>query len=361
MIGMLILFSIYTWHPSSQKTIKALAGRLQIWQRRTFEWLLAISIAIVGIWFINTYIFTFYELRSNSMRPALENNEFVFINKLAYGAAINVNSPDDYRRIQGYTSMTKGDVIAFHFPEADSNFVEYPNEDYYFIKRQYKNTRKYTPILDTEVQYKPVSKRKTFIKRLIATPGDTLQFVNGEYSINGCLSPFNKFNINKYRIKKDTPLNIRQTIRQQAITSYRENGWELIEIKAERVHQSDWRDYVSAVEETLNMPNVYVFPFKQDFLWNASYLGPLIIPTKNRTVQLSLSNIHLYKRIIESYELNQLKIEGDQIIINGKISCDYTFKMNYYWVSGDNRFHSFDSRFWGFVPENHIIGRVEKH
>ena len=359
-IILVLCLSIFLWYPAAKKLSSWLANLLKPWQFKSIEWLFAILLSTIGIWFINTHVFSFYTLRSSSMRPSYDNNELVFINKLAYGAATNINTPHRYKRLKGYSEMTKGDVLAFHFPEADTSFVDYPDEDYYFIKRQYENTGKYTPILDAKVQFNNVSERKIFIKRLIAVPGDTLQYINGQYFINHVKSPFNSHCINKYEIKTDTPTAVKHDIRKYALTSYRENGSQLIEMKADQVNKNNWNEYLLPIEETLNMPNIYVFPFKQNYFWNASYLGPIIIPTKDKTVRLTLTNVFLYKRIIESYEGNQLSIQEKQIFINGKLSNEYTFKMNYYWVAGDNKFHSFDSRYWGFVPENHIIGRVDK-
>ncbi len=324
------------------------------------EWLLAVGLSVFFVWFVNTYAVTFYSLQSNSMSPVHNINELILINKLAYGPACNIENTSRYRRLNGYTSIKQGDIIAFHFPEADTCIVNHNQENYHFIKRQYEATRYYNPLLGEKKEYTPVSQRKIFIKRIVALPGDTLKIMNGDYFVNNRPILANKQAISLYRLNQSTPLVARDSIRKKAATSFRENEVQFIEMQQQLVKNNGWQTYLSRQEETLNMPNAYIFPFKASFFWNASYMGPIIIPTKGKTVRLTLTNLPLYRRIIEVYENNTLTADGNAIVINGKIRTEYTFKMNYYWVGGDNRKHSFDSRYWGFVPENHIIGRVEK-
>ncbi len=294
------------------------------------------------------------------MLPSFYNNELIVINKLAYGPAIHSNNTNNYKRLNGYSKIQNGDIIAFYFPEGDTSFVDFKGEDYHFIKRQYETTHNYNPILDGKVKSNTVTQRQVYIKRLVALPGDTLRISNGDYYINNKSCDFNKTAIARYKVLNSAPSQQLELMLEAAATSYRENGSQVIEIQSSIINKNNWNQYLEKAEEVMNMPNTNVFPFKANYLWNASWLGPVIMPTKGKRVRLTLTNLPLYKRIIEAYEENSLSLVDGQIFINKKKTNEYTFKLNYYWVSGDNKKHSFDSRYWGFVPENHIIGRVEK-
>ncbi len=357
LIVIVFIVSVLSWCPSLHSNITQLSTKLSSFQQKVIEWCLAIITALIVLWFVQNFVFSFFLIRSTSMLPVFDVDELVVIDKLAYGSAVNKNNSTRYRRLKGYTKIKHGDIIALHFPEADTVFKDH-KENYYFIKRKYEATKSYMSLLDSKLAYCKVSDRKPFIKRIVALPGDTLKIANGSLYVNNNYQPVNEYSINIYQIKSGVDSSVQNNILKQAFQQYYENGHQYVELQNKVIKNNAWDQYLIKVVDPMNRPSPYVFPFVRSYFWNASYMGPIIIPTKGKTVYLSLANLPLYKRIIESYEGNKLEVREQEIYINNICSKQYTFKMNYYWVAGDNKKHSFDSRYWGFVPENHIIGKI---
>ena len=332
--------------------------QLPLKQRKRWEWLPLVSGGVILIWFVNSFLFSVYTIHSSSMVPALSSGTVLVMNKFKTGSARSINSPDNYYRLGGLRGFERGDVVIFHFPEADTVFEEHPYENYYFKQRQYSVTKTFNPMLRNKVLFQPVSERPLFIKRIVALPGDTVQIVDGNIRVNRIVSDVNSDAVEKYVLNEDAPTKIKEKVIGLAQTHYKEKDHQIVEILQRKVESNGFEAFLERDGDPLNMPDAYVFPFSSYYFWNASYWGPIVVPMKGSSVNLSLRELPIYRRIIETYEGNQLEVDEAVIKINGSPVANYTFKMNYYWVAGDNRPHSFDSRYWGFVPENHMVGTV---
>lgn len=294
------------------------------------------------------------------MQIGYKTGDLVLVNKFIAGSPINVNNPNRFKRLKGIGKIKRYDVIVFHFPEGDSIMKNRKNDSYYYLKRQYKDK----PFLNKKefdnISFRPVKLRTKYIKRVIGLPGDTVLFREGKGIINGEKQPPLPSVIQKYSILDNTPYGKRQVIQNYSRNQYSKDDKIVVELSNKEIKKSRFTNLISQETLPLNLPDPNIFPFALSYFWNKDNFGSLVIPRKGSTVELTLSNLPLYKRIITAYEKNSLRVDENIIYINDKPAKKYTFKMNYYWVMGDNRPHSFDSRYWGFVPDNHIIGIVEE-
>jgi signal peptidase I len=361
------------------------------------EWIDAGVFAIVAATLIRTFVFEAYTIPTGSMEKTLLVNDFLFVSKFSYGPRIpntplsipfvhntmpitNGNSYVEWVKIP-YTRwfpspVKRGDVVVFNFPDGDTviNLPEFQSQrPYYEVCRELGRGNMDSGrqiVLGNPDQYpivlRPVDKEENYIKRCTAIAGDTLQIKNQVLYIDGQAQPFPPESETNYTVDtKGQPLD--EQVMKDDYNLDINNGEEIRPTGIP--NQFDMLLTWAAHQKMLNsglakniVPDIdsdqSVYPYVNSYPWSRDNYGPLWIPAKGATLTLTPHNYLLYERAIRVYEGNEFDMKDGKFYLNGQPVTQYTFKMNYYWMMGDNRHGSQDSRYWGFVPEDHVVGEA---
>lgn len=354
------------------------------------EWLDAALFAIVAATIIRTFLIEAYTIPSGSMENTMLVNDYLFVSKVAYGPRLPMTPLAvplvhnsflggksyseavkwKYKRLPGLGDIKRNDVIVFNFPNNDTVMLERPAEDYYQYVRQ---TGRDAVWSQTTITHRPVDRKENYIKRGVGMPGDKIEIINGELYVNDqkekpfptvktewLIEASDEFVMsNQFVEEHEVEINGREGEDGAMIFVYNMSYKAAEELKKNKFIEKI-EPYYAPKGQVEKNPFYWVFP--QDtinYKWNLENMGPFIIPQKGMTLTLTPENASLYQRVISTYEGNEVEVaDNGQWTINGQVQKEYTFKMDYYWAMGDNRQRSLDSRFWGFVPEDHLVGKA---
>jgi signal peptidase I len=349
-----------------RKSFNAFWGGLKQKHKTTFQLgfgSIILSLGLIGGILIYRFGIELISVPSPSMEKAIHAGKYIFVNKLVPGPRRFPEDIEKYFRMAGMASLERGDIVLFNFPEGDTILENRPNESYYYLKRHYNNfdrlrkIRKWGKLGHLNVRHRP-----RFVKRLAALPGDTVEIRAGMLYVNNKEVSLAPTVIKKFKWFGDEEAFRMVKDRVNIINHYQYRGDIVAEMTMGTYCKlpSEIRSKFSPAVLEKNVPDRYTFPFNIKTGWNTDFMGPVKIPARGDTIALNSSNYDSYERAIRVYENNKLEKRNGTFYINGIPQKEYCFKLDYYWVMGDNQPHSFDSRYWGFLPENHIIGKIPK-
>ena len=372
------------------------------------NWVDDILFALIAVYMINLFIFQNYQIPSSSLEKTLLVGDYLFVSKLSFGPRVP-NTPISfplvqntlpffncksyiewpnwgYKRVKGLGQVERNDIVVFNFPAGDTVAINAPNPDYYTHINDYGYERvRLNKDTFGDIVYRPVDKRDNYVKRCIGMPGDSLHIVKNQIYINGQILKNTKnvqyvyfVETDGTRITEEMFRRLNVSVEDRVLVSeigspyYNSLNGLGFTHNAEGRYNPVYRlplttEAYETIQKVSSLRRIFieperlggsVYPIEYNMGWTRDNYGPIWIPKKGATITLDSKNLAIYHRCIRNYENNTLDISGNgSVSINGQPATTYTFKYDYYWMMGDNRHNSADSRSWGFVPEDHIVGK----